>query len=72
MGVSDQCQRGEEEEKEGSWRIRGARGREVPAGQVSELSAEDVTISHHEEMEKVNSPGYLKLSCKEDVHKMNP
>lgn len=36
MGVSDQCQRGEEEEKEGSWRIHGVRGREVSAGQVSD------------------------------------
>lgn len=54
MGVSDQCQRGEEEEKEGSWRICGVRGREVPAGQVSELSAGDVTTAHHEELEKVS------------------
>lgn len=33
MGVSVQCQRGGEK-KEGSWRICGVRGREVPAGQV--------------------------------------
>lgn len=29
-------------------------------------------VAHDEELEKVNSPGYLELSCKEDVHRINP
>lgn len=42
----------------------------------SGLIAGDVPISHNEEMEKAKSPGwtrvYLEVSCKEDVHKINP
>lgn len=35
-------------------------------------SAGDVTIPHHEELEKISSPGYSSSPAREDVHKMNP
>lgn len=70
MGVSDQCQRGEEEE-EGSWRSQGE-GRRCLQGKSAGLSAGDVPMSHDKELEEVSNPAYPELACKEVVHKINP
>lgn len=63
MGVSDQCQRGEEKEEEGgSWRIHQVRGGRCLQGNLAGLSVGDVLDSYDEEMERDNRSGWTKES----------